>query len=215
LWRILLAASVTLLLFVGPSEVVLPFLVKNGLHGGSASLGLIRALSGVGALTAALAVSQSGLPRRAQRAMLTGWALQCLTLAGFAVAQRAWLFAAVALVGGACGAVGNVVWGTLMKTRVPNHLLGRVASLDLVVSIGLVPVSFALAGPAAGLLGARATLLAGGVVACGVLLVTLSLAGDRRSAAGRARRGARLKPPEAERPDVSQAETSASLVRLS
>ncbi|HLY50074.1 MAG TPA: MFS transporter [Solirubrobacteraceae bacterium] len=188
LWRTLLAASVTLLLFLGPYEVVLPFLVKNGLHGGSATLGLIRAFGGIGALLGALAVSQSGLPRRALRAMFAGWALQCLTLAGYAAAHRAWLFAVVSLLGGACGAVGNVVWGTFMKTRVPNHLLGRVASLDLLVSIGLVPVSFALAGPAAALIGARATLLGGGVVAAGVLLAALFLCRAEGSPARRATR---------------------------
>jgi MFS family permease len=197
LWRTLLAASITLLLFLGPYEVVLPFLVKNGLHGGSATLGLIRAFGGVGALLGALAVSQSGLPRRALRAMFAGWALQCLTLAGYAAAHQAWLFAGVSVLGGACGAVGNVVWGTLMKTRVPNHLLGRVASLDLLVSIGLVPVSFALAGPAAGLFGARATLLGGGVVAAGVLLSALFLSRGESSPARRTTRDQIRQPARA------------------
>ena len=43
--------------------------------------------------------------------------------------------------GGGCGAVGNVIWGTLIKTRVPDELLGRVASLDWLISIGLVPAT--------------------------------------------------------------------------
>lgn len=184
LWRTLLAAAATLLLFMGPYQVLLPFLVKNALHGGSATLGLIRALGGVGAILAALAVSQLRLPGWAMRAMFAGWALQSLTLAGFALAHQAWLFAAISLAGGACGAVANVVWGTMMKTRVPNDLLGRVASLDWLVSIGLVPVSFALTGPLAGLLGARVTLLCGGVVAAGTLLFFLLTSGaDRRGEA--------------------------------
>jgi len=179
LWRTLLAASLTILLFLGPYQVLLPFLVKNELHGGSAMLGLIRALGGAGALIAALAVSQVGLPGWAIRAMFAGWALQSLTLAGFAVSRDAWLFAAISLVGGAAGAAANVVWGALMKTRVPNHLLGRVASLDWLVSIGLVPVSFALTGPLAGLIGARATLLGGGLLAGLGLLVFALVSHDR------------------------------------
>ncbi len=181
LWRTLLAASLAVLLFWGPYQVLLPFLVKNELHSGSATLGLIRALGGVGALLAALAVGQTGLPGWAMRAMFAGWALQSLTLAGYAVAREAWLFAAISLVGGACGAVANVVWGTLIKARVPNHLLGRVASLDWLVSMALVPLSFALTGPMAGLVGARATLLGGGIVATGTLIAFMLFSVSRRS----------------------------------
>jgi len=191
LWRTLLAASLTVLLFWGPYQVLLPFLVKNELHSGSATLGLIRALGGVGALLAALAVSQRGLPGWAMRAMLAGWALQSLTLAGYALAREAWLFAAISLAGGAFSALANVIWGTLMKTRVPNHLLGRVASLDWLVSIALVPLSFALTGPVAGLIGPRATLLGGGVLAAGTMITVMLMSGTRPSESPPQRRSVR------------------------
>jgi MFS family permease len=180
LWKTLLAASLTMLLFLGPYQVLLPFLVKNALHGSSATVGLIRALGGGGAIVAALTVSQTGLPGWAFRAMFAGWAIQALTLAGFAVARQAWLFGAISLIGGATGATANIVWGTLMKTRVPNRLLGRVASLDWLVSIGLVPLSFALTGPVAGVLGARLTLLCGGLIATATLIVCLLASSDGR-----------------------------------
>ncbi len=188
LWKTLLAASLTMLLFVGPYQVLLPFLVKNALHGTSATVGLIRALGGGGAIVAALAVGQMGLPGWAFRAMFAGWAVQALTLAGFAVAHQAWMFAAVSLLGGATGAAANVVWGTLMKTRVPNHLLGRVASLDWLVSIGLVPLSFALTGPVAGLLGPRLTLLCAGLTATATLITFLLIASEERRAEHKLRR---------------------------
>lgn len=171
LWRTLVAAAVTLLLFVGPSQVLLPFVIKNVLHKGSGTLGAIRACGGVGALAAALAVSQRGLPGWPIRAMLAGWALQCLTLAGYAVASDAWLFGAIALIGGAFGAGGSIIWGTLMKTRVPNDMLGRLASLDFLISIGLVPVSYAITGPVAQALGAQTTLLGGGILAGATMLL--------------------------------------------
>ncbi|MGE5617388.1 MAG: MFS transporter [Candidatus Woesearchaeota archaeon] len=180
LWKTLLAAALTMLLFLGPYQVLLPFVVKNELHGSSAMVGVIRAIGGGGAIIAALTVSQTGLPGWAFRAMFVGWAIQALTLAGFAVAHQAWLFAAISLIGGAAGAAANVVWGTLMKTRVPNRLLGRVASLDWLVSIGLVPLSFALTGPVAGLLGARLTLLCGGLIAAGTLIVFLLISSEQR-----------------------------------
>jgi hypothetical protein len=173
---------VTLLVFFGPYQVLLPFLVKNDLHGGSGMVGAIRALGGLGALGAAVTVSQGGLPGRSVSVMLCGWAIQCLALAGYALAQHAWMFGAISLMAGASGAAANVVWGTLLKTRVPNGLLGRVASLDWLVSIGLVPVSFALTGPVAHLIGPRATLLFGGLISAGTLLGFLAVPGASRTA---------------------------------
>jgi hypothetical protein len=52
---------------------------------------------------------------------------------------------------------------TLIQTHVPNELLGRVSSLDWLVSFGLTPVSFALAGPAAEAFGVETTMLVAGV----------------------------------------------------
>jgi MFS family permease len=187
--RTLLAAAMTMLLFVGPFQVLLPFVVKNGLHAGSGTLGMIRACGGAGALIGAIAVGQRGVPGWPIRAMLVGWALQCLTLAGFALAADGWLFAAISLVGGAFGAAANVVWGAMMKTRVPNDMLGRVASLDWLVSIGFVPVSYAITGPVAQALGAQATLLGAGGLAAATLVwfawrSPVPLGSRRRLAAG-------------------------------
>ncbi|MBN9188334.1 MAG: MFS transporter, partial [Microbacterium sp.] len=38
---------------------------------------------------------------------------------------------------------------TLLQRRVPTHMLGRVSSLDFFVSLALMPISMALAGPVA------------------------------------------------------------------
>ena len=56
-----------------------------------------------------------------------------------------------------------VIWGTLLQRRVPPELLGRVASLDFFVSISLMPVSMALAGPVADAIGLANTFLIAGV----------------------------------------------------
>jgi hypothetical protein len=67
-----------------------------------------------------------------------------------------------------------VVWNTLLQTLVPPEMIGRVSSFDWFVSIGLVPVSFALTDPVAELIGARTTFaVAGilGVATCALLFV--------------------------------------------
>jgi MFS family permease len=179
LWRTLVAAALSLLAFVGPSQVLLPYLVKNELHAGSGTLGAIRAAGGVGALFAALTIGRAKHAAPLFSAMFAAWALQCLALAGYAVVAGAWVFAAISLFSGAAGAVGNVIWGTLMKTHVPNRLLGRVSSLDWFVSIGLVPLSFAITGPIAEVAGAKATMIGAGVIAGVTMLLFMALPGTR------------------------------------
>src|SRR6185503_855236 len=59
---------------------------------------------------------------------------------------------------------GTIVWATLKQRHVPRRMLGRVSSIDWLISIGLLPLSFALTGPVASVLGSRGTLVAAGVV---------------------------------------------------
>jgi MFS family permease len=58
-----------------------------------------------------------------------------------------WIMVLASLAVGLTDAAAMVVWGTLLQRRVPPHLLGRVSSLDFFVSLALLPVSMALAGP--------------------------------------------------------------------
>ena len=87
---------------------------------------------------------------------------------------------AFAVVFGACETAGMVVWGTLMSSRVPPELRGRVHSLDWFVSIGLTPVSFALTGPVSKAIGIDATLVLAGVLPGVVCIVLYVAAGLRR-----------------------------------
>jgi hypothetical protein len=65
---------------------------------------------------------------------------------------------------------GNIVWATTMGRLVPRELMGRVFSLDWLVSVSLVPLSYGLAGPIAAAIGTKATLLGGGLLACASVL---------------------------------------------
>ena len=64
-----------------------------------------------------------------------------------------WQAMAIAFAGEGCWAGGLIVWVTLMQRVVPTELLGRVKSVDWLLSLGLVPLSFAVTGPLAGWLG--------------------------------------------------------------
>jgi hypothetical protein len=129
-------------------------------------------------------MAQLGLPRKHMTFMYVAWATGCLGIAGLAFATELWQAMASSLVQQALFASGLVVWGTLMQSLVPARLLGRVTSLDWLVSTSLVPVSFALTGPVAAAVGAEATLAGAGVIACAATLLCLLIPGMRDTERG-------------------------------
>jgi DHA3 family tetracycline resistance protein-like MFS transporter len=164
LWATLIAAAVSLLMFLGPLEVLLPFVVRNDLHAGAGAFGAILAAAGAGSVVTSLLLSQRGLPRRYLTFMYATWCVGTLPLVGYALGNAVWQLMALSVLYGVCMSAGTLVWATLMQTRVPPGLRGRVHSLDWFASIGLTPVSFALTGPVSKAIGIDATLIAAGVV---------------------------------------------------
>jgi hypothetical protein len=59
---------------------------------------------------------------------------------------------------------GMVVWTTMMHRLVPRELLGRVTSLDWMVSTALLPISFALTGPVSNWIGVESTFIWAGAL---------------------------------------------------
>ena len=80
----------------------------------------------------------------------------------------------VSFISVACLTTGGIVWTTVLQRAVPARMIGRVSSLDWVLTLGLAPVSYALTGPIADELGARSTLLGCGVLG-GIVLVFVFL----------------------------------------
>jgi MFS family permease len=160
----LLFASIMILVLMGPLEVLMPFLVKDRLGGGPGDHALVLAAFGIGGAVGSLAMASFRMPRRYLTVMNLMWGVGCLPLAVMGVATAVWHVVAAALVLGAMFSAPMVIWGTLLQRRVPAHMLGRVASLDFFVSISLMPVSMALAGPVSELIGLRTTFFIAAVV---------------------------------------------------
>jgi MFS family permease len=173
IWATLLSAMLSLLAFFGPVQTLVPFLIKNRLNLGPESVGLLFAVGGVGSILTALIVSQVGLPRKRITVMFGAWSFGVGLMAIYGLMTDLWQALVVSFVTHALFQVGEVIWITLLQTRVPRHLLGRVTSVDWMMSTGLVPVSFVLTGPAAATFGPSQTMVGAallGAVLMGVLL---------------------------------------------
>ena len=196
LWATLLFALAYVLVILGPIEVLLPFAVRDNLGGGAGDYGLALAAFGVGGAAGALAISSGRLPRRYLSVMLLLWGLGALPLAALGLADALWVMGVALFAVGAAISAATVMWGTLLQRRVPDGLRGRVSSLDFFVSLALMPVSMAIAGPAGAAFGLTAVFLVAGI-APGFLAVAAILLPrlDRDELAHPLDRPAPMSPP--------------------
>src|SRR5271165_2876906 len=195
LWGTFASAGVAYLLFMGPAEVLLPFMVKHELRGSGVQLGLVLGAGGLGSVAAALAMTRSGLPSRSMTFIYFVWTLGTLAVAGYGLANAMWELMLASVAFNLLETAGTIVWATMKQRHVPGQMLGRVSSLDWLISIGLLPVSFALTAPLSAAFGVRATLIAAGVAGAAATLGGLLLPGIEavdRSMAPTARVGIQL-----------------------
>ncbi|WTM65715.1 MFS transporter [Humidisolicoccus flavus] len=147
LFATLLWAVCIVFLFVGPFEVLTPFIMRDELGLGAESFGLLLAIFGAGSAIGSLFMASVSLPRRYLSVMVAAWGFTMAPLAWFGFASHFWELAVIGFIVGAGGGIGQVIWGTLLQRRVPLRMLGRISSLDFFVSLALMPISMALAGP--------------------------------------------------------------------
>jgi MFS family permease len=179
LWATFASAAVAYLCFMGPVEVLLPYLVKNDLEGSARDLGMVFAAGGIGSVACALAMGQRDIPRRGITFIYACWTLATLAVAGYGLSSAMWQVMLAALAFNALETAGTIVWATLKQRHVPRAMLGRVSSIDWLISIGLLPLSFALTGPVAAAIGTRGTLVAAGIVGAIVTAAAFFVPGVR------------------------------------
>ncbi len=172
----LLFASVMVLVMMGPLEVLVPFLIKDELGGGPGDHAVVMACYGIGGAVGSMVTASLPMPRRYLTWMNLMWGAGCLPFLAIGYATAVWQVAAAGFVMGILFSAPMVIWGTLLQRRVPPALLGRVASLDFFVSVSLMPVSMAIAGPVADLIGLKATFAIAAVVPGVVAAVAITWA---------------------------------------
>lgn len=162
-------------LIVGPFEVGMPFIAYSRLPEGAAAFGLVTAAFGGGSLVGLLLGSMLPGPRpsRFGAVVILPMAGAGLAMAGLSAASTTLL--AAALTAGAGIALGftNLLSITWIQRRIPQALMGRVMSLLITGSVGLVPVSMFLSGFAVQL-NVDLTLLGAGIGMAVVALLAVS-----------------------------------------
>jgi Na+/melibiose symporter-like transporter len=174
----LLGGAVSLFAVWGPWETLVPFVVTGRMRGNEQDLAFVFGAGGVGSVLASLVMAQrGGLPRRALTAMYLAWAVGMGMTAGFGLVGSIPAAMVVSFVAEGSIAVLVVIWFTALQRLVPPDLLGRVSSLDWMITIMGAPVSFLVVGPLAEVFGADAVLIAAGVLGAGSTLFFMTRRG--------------------------------------
>ena len=163
------------LLFFGPSaSLILPVYAVKVLHIGPERLGLLFSSVGVGSILGALVVASLGPNAQKGRIFLLGILIWVGALATFAMSTWLWLSMAALFVSGLGHIFAGATTITLLQTRVPEQMRGRVMSMNTLLIMGVRPLGDFPAGALVSLIGAPVTVLlsAGLVGAYGVVALT-------------------------------------------
>lgn len=169
----LIYACLFVLVVIGPIEVLLPFAVKDQTGGGAESFAIVLAAFGIGGAVGSIVVASLRLPRRYLTVMNVLWGIGCVPLVLVGFTDQLWVMALACFITGFGFSSATVIWGTLLQRRVPPELLGRVSSLDFFVSLALMPISMALAGPVGVAIGIPITFIVAGAVPILLAVVTI------------------------------------------
>jgi MFS family permease len=173
----LLGGMVSLFCVWGPWETLVPFIVTDQMRGSELDLALVFGAGGVGSVIASLVMAQRGLPKRPLTVMYVSWAIGMGMTAFFGIVVNVPQAMLVSLIAEASIAVLIVIWFTAMQRLVPGELLGRVSSIDWMISILGTPVSFLVVGPLAKAFGADSVLIVAGILGALATLVFAMMPG--------------------------------------
>ncbi len=158
-------------LFILNYLVLMPVFARDVLHIGAPGLGLLNASLGVGALSGALLVAIFRPSGGSGRLMLLGLGSASVGLIVFGLST--WLplscFALAAL--GASQVAYYATTNTLIQILVSPRLRGRVLSIYILTSLGVIPFGNLVAGAVAEQFGAPLALAGGGTATLVILAV--------------------------------------------
>jgi len=172
LWMALVAFTFINLSYGGQIGVMTPLLVRDALHAGAATFGVVTAAFGVGRIVGGLVLPQLHITR-------PGVAMYVFEVIGgvatLVIGLVVWLPAtllSMALMGAALTS-SDTLFNTAIQRNVPQPLLGRVTSINLLVGSFFVPLSPLAAGALVDVAGAPMSFVVAGIWAAGIALVLL------------------------------------------
>ena len=156
LWTIVLQFTILIMGLEALFALIGPAITRD-VMGGAKDWGFIMAAFGAGTLLGGIIA----IRMHVERPMLVA-TLMCFFWSPLAMLMTVpfhlYVLVAAAFVHGISGQIFGVLWSTTLQTKVPSHMLSRVAAYDHLGSVAMAPVGIVLAGMFYEDIGRQATL---------------------------------------------------------
>lgn len=162
-------------LFVLNYLTFIPLYARDILATGPAGLGLLTGSIGVGALIGALSLATRRPSGGSGRLVLGGLGIVGASLITFALSKSLPLSMLALAIQGAFQVAYYSTTNTLIQVLVPARLRGRVLSIYVLTSIGLIPIANLVGGALAQSIGVDIVLAAGGVLTIAIVALVALL----------------------------------------
>ena len=160
----------------GGAVALLPAFISEILDAGPEALGILRASPAAGAVLMGLWLARRPPQKHAGRLLLLAVAGFGICIIAFALSRHFWLSAAMLMLSGVFDSVSVVVRTTILQLATPDHMRGRVASINGIFIGSSNELGAFESGVAARLLGLVPSVVFGGCMTLGVVAATAKLA---------------------------------------
>ncbi|MGW4600701.1 MFS transporter [Streptomyces sp. NPDC004457] len=169
LWVVVAQCTAVVAVFSATLGVLGPLEAQRH-PGGARSWSVIVAAQALGAVAGAGLAARVRVRRPVLVAVIATFPA-ALPMVFLSVSAPVWLTAAATFCAGVAGDVFNVLWSSTLQREIPEQVLSRVSSYDLLGSLAFAPLGLLVAGPVAQGVG-PSTALAG----CAAVVVIATLA---------------------------------------
>ena len=149
--------------FFSSANTLMPIIARDVLHVGAVQYGWLSAAQSIGAVAAALAISQIEHIRRQGVVFLSSVVVFGVATILFGLA-RSFMLAMLALVlVGAADSVSTIIRNTIRQLQTPDYIRGRMTSINQIFFMGGPQLGEVEAGVVAQLFGAPFAVISGGI----------------------------------------------------
>lgn len=149
--------------FFASATLLLPIFAQEQLHVGARGYGFLAAAPAIGSVLTALVLARLGTLRRQGRLVVASVAVFGVATAAFGVSTVYWFSLLMLAVTGAADTVSTVLRQTIRQLVTPNHLRGRMTSINMMFFMGGPQLGELEAGVVAGFIGAPLSVVIGGL----------------------------------------------------
>jgi len=149
--------------FFASATALLPIFAEEILHVGARGLGWLAAAPAVGSVITALVMARMGSFRQQGRLVIASVAIFGLATVAFGLSRVFWFSLLMLSVTGAADTISTVLRQTIRQLATPNHLRGRMTSINMMFFMGGPQFGEVEAGIVAALIGAPLSVVTGGL----------------------------------------------------